>query len=212
MDNNPKRVTITGKAVPMRGNDIDTDRIIPARYLRCVTFAGLGEHAFEDDRAELKETGRLHPFDDPRFAEAEILLVNKNFGCGSSREHAPQALKRWGKGLKAIVGESFAEIFFGNCKALGIPAVRVDDDAIEQLMSLAETSPATAFTVDLNKCLVSGGHLQFSLDLPESVRRQFLEGTWDTLTELFRAEAETARTAATLPYWHHWQTVSSRAA
>lgn len=200
-----KRVTITGTAVPVRGNDIDTDRIIPARYLKCVVFDGLGEHAFEDDRSQLKERGQTHPFDDPAYAGAEVLIVNKNFGCGSSREHAPQAIMRWGKGIKAIVGESFAEIFFGNCVALGIPCVTVDEAGAASLQSAVEASPSTPVTVDLEKKEVRAGDLAVPCEIAEGPRQQFLEGKWDSTAELLASKDQIAATAAGLPYFNGWK-------
>lgn len=200
----PKRVQITGKAISVRGNDLDTDRIIPARYLRCVTFDGLGEHAFEDDRMLLRDGGQVHPFDNPAFSEAELLFVNQNFGCGSSREHAPQSIMRWGRGIKAIVGESFAEIFYGNCKALGIPAVRVDAGAITKLMDLNESAPATEFVLDLDARTIAFGAESIAIDLPDSIRKQLIEGTWDTLAELLTGRDSIADTTKRLPYWEHW--------
>lgn len=204
--NDLKRIRIIGKAVSVRGNDIDTDRIIPARYLRCVTFDGLGDHVFEDDREQLRQRGQLHPFDRPEFADAEILFVNKNFGCGSSREHAPQAIMRWGKGIKAIVGESFAEIFFGNCVALGIPCVTVDEATAEAIQTLNETTPRTVFTVDLEAMTLSADSGQsWRIELPEGPRQQFLLGRWDSTAELMEAMDEIAAAAARLPYFNHWR-------
>lgn len=200
-----KRVRVTGKAVPVRGNDIDTDRIIPARYLKCVVFDGLGEHAFEDDRSQLQERGQTHPLDNPVYADAEILLVNKNFGCGSSREHAPQAIMRWGKGIKGIVGESFAEIFFGNCVALGIPCAVVDEAGANKLMAVAESSPGTDFTIDLENLVVRCGSEAVPFSIPEGVRQQFLEGKWDSTAELMTSRDAIAATAANLPYFNDWQ-------
>jgi 3-isopropylmalate/(R)-2-methylmalate dehydratase small subunit len=190
--NDMTRKTISGRAVPVRGNDIDTDRIIPARFLKCVVFDGLGENAFEDDRLGLKNEGKTHPFDDPRFAGAEILLVNKNFGCGSSREHAPQAIMRWGRGIKAIVGESFAEIFFGNCVALGIPCLVASEADIQKLQNAAEADPNATFTVDVEKLTVRAGDVSIPVVLPDGVRQQFLEGRWDS-------------TASRLPYFNGWK-------
>lgn len=201
-----KRVRISGKAVSVRGNDIDTDRIIPARYLRCVTFDGLGEHAFEDDREQLRQKGQVHPFDDPKFAGAELLFVNKNFGCGSSREHAPQSLMRWGKGIKAVVGESFAEIFFGNCVALGIPCVTVSEEAAGEIQSLSESAPDTVFTLDLEAMTLSADNgRQWPVQLAEGPRQQFLQGRWDSTAELMEALDAIRATAARLPYFNHWR-------
>ncbi len=198
-----KRDKIEGRAVAVRGDDIDTDRIIPARFLRCVVFDGLGAHVFEDDRLLEKELGREHPIDAPKAQGAEILLVNNNFGCGSSREHAPQAIMRWG--IRAIVGESFAQIFFGNCSALGVPCLTVDNDTIEKLMALSESEPKTRFRIDLKTRMITAGKYSYSFEIDEGLRRQFLEGSWDTLTALQENHEEIEKTAAAVPYFTGWK-------
>jgi 3-isopropylmalate/(R)-2-methylmalate dehydratase small subunit len=195
-----KRIVIKGQGIVLHGNDIDTDRIIPARYLRTVTFEGLGEHVFEDDRMQMKQQGRTHPFDDARFRDATVMLVNKNFGCGSSREHAPQAIARWGKGIRAIVGESFAEIFFGNCVSLGVPCVVVDAASVEGLQKAVAADPTVAVTVDLKDKVVSAGALRVPLHIPEGVRQQFLDGRWDTTGELLANRDAIVALAKKLPY------------
>lgn len=199
------RDKITGPAIPVRGNDIDTDRIIPARYLKCVVFDGLGQYAFEDDRSQLAERGETHALDKPQFADATVMLVNKNFGCGSSREHAPQAIMRWGKGVKAIVGESFAEIFFGNCVALGVPCAVVDEDSIQKLMAAVEADPSAPVTVDVENSRVSVAEVSVPFEMPEGVRQQFIEGKWDSTAELVSAKDAVAATASHLPYFNGWQ-------
>ena len=195
-----KRTKVRGKAISVDGNDIDTDRIIPARFLRCVTFDGLGSHAFEDDRRQLAEVNKQHPFDDPALADAEILLVHRNFGCGSSREHAPQALMRWQRGIKAVVGESFAEIFFGNCVALGIPCVTVSHADIEALKRAAAADPNADFTVDVQATTVTVGDLTVAGSIPAGPRTQLVEGRWDSTGELLSGKDLVSARASGLPY------------
>lgn len=196
-----KRTVIEGKAVAVTGNDIDTDRIIPARFLRCVTFDGLGEHAFEDDRKQLKAAGQTHPFDDEARSEATVLVVGRNFGCGSSREHAPQALMRWGKGISAIVGESFAEIFFGNCVAIGVPCLSASAADAQALAQAVAADPALVVKVDLpGQCVQFRGRTIVAR-MPDAPREQLVSGRWDSTGELLAAVADVTRTANALPYF-----------
>ncbi|WP_036481698.1 3-isopropylmalate dehydratase small subunit [Myxosarcina sp. GI1] len=190
---------ISGKGIPVVGDDIDTDRIIPARFLRCVTFDGLGSHAFEDDRAS---SAGKHPFDLPQYQEANILVVNNNFGCGSSREHAPQALAKWG--IRAIVGESFAEIFFGNCVAIGVPCVVASSKIVQQLQAKLADYPQAAMTIDLAAKQVTCDNLTFPVEMNEGSRQMFIEGTWDNCGQLIADSNSIRTTANKLPYLN-WQ-------
>ena len=199
-----RRIQISGPAVALDGNDIDTDRIIPARFLRCVTFDGLGEHAFEDDRQQLRAAGKQHVFDDPAHFGARVLVCDRNFGCGSSREHAPQALMRWKAGIAALIGESFAEIFFGNCVALGVACVTASGADIQALKRLVEADPKLEVSVDLETMQARAGRLSIPIAMPEGARRQLRSGRWDSSAELLEAKAQTAKTAAALPYFGHW--------
>jgi 3-isopropylmalate/(R)-2-methylmalate dehydratase small subunit len=187
--------TVTGQAVPLSGNDIDTDRIIPARFLKCITFDGLGEHVFADDRLQLKGT---HPFDQPQYQGAKVLVVNRNFGCGSSREHAPQAIAKWG--ISAIVGESFAEIFFGNCVALGLPCVQVDSATAIELQQRVTANPQAEVAVDLVNMQVTCGDFVGSIAMADGPRQMFVTGQWDATGQLVAQESQTRVTAAKLPY------------
>ncbi len=191
---------ISGKAIAVEGNDIDTDRIIPARFLRCVTFDGLGEHAFADDRTQ---TNGQHPFDQPQYQGANILVVNNNFGCGSSREHAPQALSKWG--IEAIVGQSFAEIFFGNCVAIGVPCVITSPEEVQQLQTLIKENPSANLTVDLETMTVKNDNLSVPVQMNEGSRQMFLKGTWDNCGQLISNAENIKATASKLPYVN-WQT------
>ncbi len=185
---------VTGAGVPLLLDDIDTDRIIPARFLRCVTFDGLGEHAFEDDRRQ----DAKHPFDDARFRGGCVLVGGRNFGCGSSREHAPQALIRWG--ISAIIAESFAEIFFGNCTGLGVPCVNAARGDLDKLASAITADPKLSVTVDLESKQVRAGSLSFPITMLESARGSLTTGNWDFLGQLLEGADAVKQTAATLPY------------
>ena len=193
-----KITAISGTAVPIRGNDIDTDRIIPARYLKEPTFARMGDYPFFDERFDQSGKKKDHPLNDPEYRGASILFVNKNFGCGSSREHAPQALYRFG--IKAIVGESFAAIFAGNCTMMGLPAVVVGAREIDQLIKSVEENPRTEYSVDLESKTISYGNQKLRFDMPETYRTALTQGYWDS-TALLRANLDQVKlTAAKLPY------------
>lgn len=193
---------VTGRAIAVRGDDIDTDRIIPARFLKTITFEGLGDHVFEDDRQQLASRGQRHPFDDERHRGARILFVEGNFGCGSSREHAPQAIARWG--IQAIVGESYAEIFFGNSLMMGLPCVSASRPDLERLIALSERHPETEFHLDVHAMRIVGGGLTVPITLPEATRAALLSGNWDATGLLVDRYEEVERIAASLPYVSGW--------
>ena len=186
---------IIGQAIPLIGNDIDTDRIIPARYLRSVTFDGLGEKVFADDRIQLQ--GK-HAFDLPQYQGAKILVVNGNFGCGSSREHAPQAIIKWG--IQAIVGESFAEIFFGNCIANGVPCLTANHEDVKKLQTLLEKDPQAAIVVDLETMTIRTQSFEIPVQINEGARKMLTSGTWDSCGQLVQNIENVHSTAHQLPY------------
>jgi 3-isopropylmalate/(R)-2-methylmalate dehydratase small subunit len=181
---------------------MDTDRIIPARFLKTITFEGLGDHLFEDDRLQLKERGIVHPIDQPQHKGARILIGQANFGCGSSREHAPQAIARWGIG--AVVAQSFAEIFAGNSVMIGLPCVTASREDVLRLMELAEAQPQLEFALDLSAGTLKAGSLTVSVNMPPSAKSALLSGDWDATGLLVDRYAEVERVAARLPYVHGW--------
>jgi 3-isopropylmalate/(R)-2-methylmalate dehydratase small subunit len=189
---------IEGRGIPLRGNDIDTDRIIPARYLKTVRFEGLEAHVFEDDRRALEGSAMLHPFSNPVYQGAGILVVNRNFGCGSSREHAPQALQRWG--IRVVLGESFSEIFFGNALALGMPCLTLDPGDIETLLRAVEADPARRLVARVSDLTVTTDGIVARAHLAAGAREAFVSGTWDATGLLLDRFDEVRGVAARLPY------------
>lgn len=201
--------TIKGRGIPLRGDEIDTDRIIPARFLLCVTFDELGKEVFKDERFTAQGEVKSHPFNQDQYQGASILVVNRNFGCGSSREHAPQALYRWG--IRALVGISFADIFAGNCAAIGLPAVTADAGAVEALQDLLEREPSIRLTVDLQ-----GGTLGYTtrdgighrlpVFLSPAQKQKFTSGTWDSTAILLENRSAIEERATKIPYLGFYQT------
>jgi 3-isopropylmalate/(R)-2-methylmalate dehydratase small subunit len=189
---------VKGRAVAVPGDDVDTDRIMPARYLKCVTFEKIGQYTFQDERFAPDGKPKAHPFNDPRHKGAAVLVVNKNFGCGSSREHAPQGIHRWG--IKAVVGESFAEIFAGNCAAIGLPAVTASEKDVRDLQAFCAANPDAEVSVDLDKKTISYGGKSVAADMREAARKGFLEGSWDSTAILLAALKDVQNTGNKLPY------------
>ena len=187
---------IQGPGVPIRGNDIDTDQIVPARFLKEVTFDNMGEYAFYDVRRDDDGSLNDHPFN--RYPNATILVVNENFGCGSSREHAPQALMRWG--IDGLIGESFAEIFAGNCQALGLPTATADPETVEWIMEQVEADPALELTIDVKAETVTVGDKTLDVTISDAQREALLQGIWDTTALMKSYMDEVEETADSLSY------------
>ena len=194
---------VEGKCIYLKGNDIDTDRIIPARFLKCISFDDLGESVFADDRLEQKG---LHPFDQAQNQNSSILIVNKNFGCGSSREHAPQALMRWG--IRAIIGQSFAEIFYGNCLSIGIPCAIIAESCIDSLTKEIESNPDLLFNLDINSQRICNVKQSWLLTIELGMKEMLLSGKWDATTTLLKEKDKIKRTKNSLPYINQFHPLS----
>lgn len=193
-----KITSVTGTAVYVPGSDIDTDRIIPARFMKCVTFDGLGDYLFYDVRYDADDNEKPHPLNDERFKGSSILLTGVNFGCGSSREHAPQALYRYG--IRAVIAESFAEIFFGNCTTLGVPCVTTTRKNIDALSAAIAADPTLEVTIDVDGRKVTYGSQNFDIDIVESARDALITAKWDPIGELMENTAPIESAVAGLDY------------
>lgn len=193
-----KITQISGRAVPVPGDDVDTDRIIPARFMKCVTFDGLGQYAFYDERFDADGNPKQHPLNTEIFKGASIMLVGSNFGCGSSREHAPQALHKFG--IRAIIGLSFAEIFFGNATTLGIPCVEVSQKVLHTLVEEVESKPAQPITIDVKNKKIIVDDSTLHSNMAESAREALIEGQWDPISLLLEAPEEVDAVAKKLNY------------
>ncbi len=189
---------VTGRGVYVAGDDIDTDRIIPARFMKCITFDGLGEFLFYDVRKNEDGSDKKHPLNEPRFQGATILLSGSNFGCGSSREHAPQAIYRYG--FRAVIAESFAEIFFGNSTTLGIPCMSLSRDEIQEIAKAVEANPETEIAIDVEKLTVSAAGKTYRATLRDSAHRGLIEGRWDPIAELIEGKPQIEEVADRLAY------------
>jgi 3-isopropylmalate/(R)-2-methylmalate dehydratase small subunit len=193
-----KITRVSGRAVQVPGNDIDTDRIIPARFMKCVTFDGLGEYLFYDVRRNADGSDKPHPLNEARFKGASILLSGVNFGCGSSREHAPQALQKFG--FKAVIAEGFAEIFYGNCATLGMPCVIAQRQDIAKIAAAVEADPKTEVSIDVANQRVAFGGQVINVSIRESARDALINGRWDPIGELVDGASDAAAVARKLPY------------
>lgn len=193
-----KITQVAGRGVYVPGNDIDTDRIIPARFMKCVTFDGLGEYLFYDVRKNADGSDKPHPLNEPRFKGASILLSGANFGCGSSREHAPQAIQKYG--FRAVVAENFAEIFFGNCTTLGMPCATAARTDIAKIAAAIEANPQTEVVVDVARQEIRFAGQTVKAAFRESARDALVNGRWDSIGELLDGKAAVVKTAAKLPY------------
>jgi 3-isopropylmalate/(R)-2-methylmalate dehydratase small subunit len=200
MKHDAARVLVKGRALPLPGDDIDTDRITPARFLKTISFDKLAEFVFHDERFDEKGREKEHPFNDPRFKGARVLVVGRNFGCGSSREHAPQAIMRWG--IEAVIGESFSEIYSGNSTAIGVPAVRVSRGEVEWLMEAVKGDPSTEVEIDLRAKSVKAAGREIPFEMPEGDRFLLVSGEWDTTAVLMKNLDAIHAAAAGMPYMH----------
>ena len=197
------RRVIAGKSVPVLGSDVDTDRIVPARFLKEITFSNMGDYLFYDQRFDKFGALLDHPLNDPQYMGARIMIVGRNFGCGSSREHAPQAIMRFG--IQAIIGESFAEIFAGNCKAIGVPVVTMAPEDLAELTAAVQACPEAFLSLDLDSKELRYDDRVVAVDLPEARRQSFLKGTWDSRSVLRQNHELVAKVATSLPYIRNFE-------
>jgi 3-isopropylmalate/(R)-2-methylmalate dehydratase small subunit len=197
-----ERKIVDGKGMPVIGNEIDTDAIIPARFMKCVTFDGIEKYAFYDERFDDKGNEKKHPFNETKYKTGSILIVNNNFGCGSSREHAPQALMRFC--MTGIIGQSFAEIFHGNCTSLGIPAVTATGEQIETLQNVVMQTPDIDIRIDLENKTVTYGDTEIDIEIPEAMRKALINAQWDSTSQLIVNEAAIREKAKKIPYMNNF--------
>lgn len=193
-----KILTIEGRGIPLEGNDIDTDQVVPARFLKEITFKNMGDYLFYDARFDEDGKAKAHPLNDSKFKGGKFLVVQENFGCGSSREHAAQAIKRYG--IKAVIGISFSEIFSGNCKSLGIPIVQLDKDQIAKIAHAITEDPTVMCALNIENETFKVGTKIFFFSMAPTLKASLVGGTWDALTLLQNNDQKTNRLDASLPY------------